>query len=161
MTVLMRLLIVAAISLSGCARISSGPPEETPALVKAPEPTPADLFASAEKLILDKNFPDAMAAFKTIQLSYSDTEWSGRAKYAIATIYVSADNPQKDYTAALQEFDEFLTLFPDHGKAAEARSWRLAIKNILDIKRENEKLSKKIEQLKNIDIRQEEKRHGR
>ena len=51
--------------------------------------------------------------------------------------------------------------FPQHKRANEAKSWRQVIKLALDAKKENERLSKNIERLKQLDVKQEEKRLGR
>jgi hypothetical protein len=43
----------------------------------------------------------------------------------------------------------------------EAKSWKLVIKTYLDTRKENEKLHRDIEGLKELDVRQEKKRLGK
>lgn len=70
-------------------------------------------------------------------------------------------NPRKDYAQVLIHFEKFLSLYPKHERAADARNWRQAIKVILDAKKENERLLKNIDKLKQLDMRHEQKRLGR
>jgi hypothetical protein len=61
---------------------------------------------------------------------------------------------------ALQGFDEFLRVYPDNERAHDARNWRSVLKMVQELKKENEHLTKSIEELKRIDIRHEEQRKG-
>ncbi len=125
--------------------------------VSQPQPPIGD----AKKLISERKYSDALT---TLQKALHDGQYGASApdiRYLIATVYVAADNPQRDYSQALVEFDEFLRLYPDHERAVEAKSWRHAIKLILEAKKENERLRKSIEGLKELDVRQEQKRLGK
>jgi TolA-binding protein len=92
---------------------------------------------------------------------HPNTEWAPEAKFGIALVCVSADNPQRDYAAAIKEFDEFLSLYPSDKRASEAKNWRQILKVLLETKKDNDRLNKNIEKLKQLDVRQEEKRLGR
>jgi len=83
---------------------------------------------AAQKLVQGAKFVDAVSAYRRILQEYPATEWAPDAKYGIALVYASADNPQRDYAAAATEFDQFLSLYPSNKRAAEAKSWRQASK---------------------------------
>jgi len=117
--------------------------------------------AEAQKLVQGSRYAEAVSAYRLILKEHPGTEWSPEAKYGIALIFASADNPQRDYAAAIAEFDEFLSLYPSDKRAAEAKSWRQALKTLLDTKKDNDRLNKNIEKLKQLDVRQEEKRLGK
>jgi outer membrane protein assembly factor BamD (BamD/ComL family) len=102
-----------------------------------------------------------VAAFRTVEQEFPGTEWSGSAAYAIAVTFAMTDNPQQDYGNALMEFDRFIEHYPQHDRLPEARAWRQAIRQLLDTRKENARLNKNIEQLKELDLQQEERRRGR
>ncbi len=147
------LLLVLAVT-AGCATLDAGQKPSLP----SPGRTPVE---EAQKLIRDRQYADAVAALETYLDDDPVPTHGAEARYLIAMVYVAADNPRRDYARALSGFDEFLRLYPDHEKAPEAKSWKVALKTILDTRKENEKLNKKIEGLKQLDMRQEEKRLGR
>jgi len=114
--------------------------------------------ADAKKLLHEHKFSESIAAFRKIVDDYPNSDWAAKAIYSIATTYISSENTHKDYALALLHFEEFLDQYPQHERAAEAKSWHHAIKLIIDAKKENEHLLKNIEQLKQLDMRQEQKR---
>jgi outer membrane protein assembly factor BamD (BamD/ComL family) len=114
--------------------------------------------AAAQKLMRESNYAQAIAEFRKVIREHPNTEWAGTAKYGIAMAWVSANNPQKDYAVAVAEFDEFLAQYPQDERVPEARSWRQALRVLLDTKKDNDRLNKNIEQLKQLDVRQEQKR---
>lgn len=115
-------------------------------------------YQNAEALVREKKYDEALAAYREIAAASPRSTVAGDALYEAAYLLVFYDNPKRDYSQALAGFDEFLKLFPGHARATDARNWRLALKTILDIKKENERLNKNIEQLKKLDIRHEERR---
>ncbi|NTW66306.1 MAG: outer membrane protein assembly factor BamD [Nitrospirae bacterium] len=115
----------------------------------------------AQKLLRESKYAHAIAEFRKVIQEHPNTEWAAKAKYGIAMAYVSASNPQKDYAVAVAEFDEFLAQYPQDERIPEARSWRQALKVLLDTKKDNDRLNQNIEKLKQLDVRQEEKRLGR
>jgi outer membrane protein assembly factor BamD (BamD/ComL family) len=114
--------------------------------------------SDAQKLLRESKYANAIAEFRKIMQEHPNTEWAAKAKYGIAMASVSANNPQKDYAVAIAEFDEFLAQYPQDERIPEARSWRQALKVLLDTKKDNDRLNKSIEQLKQLDVRQEQKR---
>ena len=117
--------------------------------------------AEAQKLMRESNYTRAIAEFRKVVQEHPNTEWAAKAKYGIAMAYVSSSNPQKDYAVAISEFDEFIVQYPQDERVTEAQSWRHALKVLLDAKKDNDRLNKNIEKLKQLDVRQEEKRLGR
>ncbi len=115
-------------------------------------------YQNAAALVREKKYDEALAAYREIAAASPQSTVAGDALYETAYLQVFYDNPKRDYNQAISGFDEFLKRFPDHAKAPDARNWRLALKTILDIKKENERLNKNIEQLKKLDIRHEERR---
>lgn len=136
---------------TGCARFTAQQ-DDAAAAAKVTE---------AQKLLRESKYAPAIAEFRKIVREHPNTEWAAKAKYDIAMAYVAANNPQKDYAIAIAEFDEFLAQYPQDERIPEARSWRQALKVLLDAKKDNERLNKNIEKLKQLDVRQEEKRLGR
>jgi outer membrane protein assembly factor BamD (BamD/ComL family) len=152
---------VALLAASGCAgtwRLSPDSPEQ-----KQPNASEAvqNKVEEAQKLVQSSKYPEAVSAYRLVLLEHPTTEWAPEAKFGIALTYVSADNPHKDYAAAIVEFDEFLSLYPTDKRAAEAKSWTHVLKAFIETKKENDRLNKNIEKLKQLDVRQEKKRLGR
>lgn len=143
----MRSLIItlALILATGCVAIekTTGPGKE---------------FQNAAVLVKEKNYQDAVAACKKILTESPESELAADARYEIALIHATPENPQRDFPLAMREFEEFHKLYPEHQRAPEARSWGHILKIVLDLKKENEHLNKNIEELKQLDIRHEERR---
>ncbi len=131
------------VALSGCAAILSGDIDK------------------AESLYQQKKYAEALKSYKQVVAHSLSSRQQAEARYSIALIQASYDNPQRSYSHAVESFDEFLKLYPDHEKADEAMNWKNTLKLLLDEKRECEQLKKNIEQLKKLDIRHEEKRKGK
>lgn len=115
----------------------------------------------AESLFQQKKYAEALKSYKQVAARSLSSRQQAEARYSIALIEASYDNPQRSYSHALESFEEFLKLYPHHEKAAEAMTWKNTLKVLLDEKRECEQLKKNIDQLKKLDIRHEEKRKGR
>ncbi len=116
---------------------------------------------NADRLFQEKKYGDAADAYDQIAKESLGTERGARALFAAASVHAFYDNPYKDYALALQEFDDFLHTYPEDEKASEAQNWRYILKSVLDLKKENGRLLQKINELKQIDIRHEERRKGR
>ncbi len=153
----MVVLLLASICLAGCARIIGGQDTE---------------MYHAESLLKERDYPEAIDAYRQIAKDTNDPERAAHAQFALASALAYYDNSLKDYAAAYQEFDQFLKMYPDDEKANEARQWRSLLRVIVELERENENLNKNIEQykqniehlnksieqLKQLDIRHEERR---
>ncbi len=143
--------------LLGC--VPTMPPSEQRA---ASEPKvlagPESDMQKAVSLEQDKKYAAALAVYREIVTDYPKSPVAADALFAIARLDAFYDNPQKDYAQALVEFSEFEKLYPNHEKSREAQNWQVILKSILDLKKENNRLRKSIEELENVDIRHEEKR---
>jgi outer membrane protein assembly factor BamD (BamD/ComL family) len=162
-SVALSLTIIAAVCImafGGCVGMRPDAPEQQPQQQQANNDVPKKVL-EARTLAQASKYTEAVAAYQLVLQEHPDTEWAPEAKYGIALAFVSADNPQKDYSAAVKEFDEFLSLYPSDKRAAEAKSWRQTLKVLLDAKKDNDRLNKNIEKLKMLDLKQEEKRLGR
>jgi outer membrane protein assembly factor BamD (BamD/ComL family) len=115
-------------------------------------------FENADQLIQEKKYNAAIAIYSRIAKEAPRSERGADALFAAATTRICFDNPGKDYQTALQEFDEFLRLYPKSDKAHDARNWRSVIKTVVDLRKENDNFRQNIEQLKKIDIKHEERR---
>lgn len=133
MTRLMVILLLVSISLAGCARIIGGQDTEQ---------------YRADSLLRERNYPEAITAYREIAKETASPERAANAQFSLASALAYYDNPQKDYALALQEFDQFLKLYPDSEKAQEAQQWRSLLRMIIELERENENLNKNIEQYK-------------
>lgn len=147
------ILILMAILFAGCAGLFPGGQYDLT--------VPATKSAEANKLLNEHKYPEAIAAYQKIIKEYPNSDGAANAIYYVATAFVSVQNPNKDYAQALTHFEDYLYKYPKHERAADAKNWRQAIKVILDTRKENERLLKNIEQLKQLDMRQEQKRLGR
>ncbi len=115
-------------------------------------------FENAGRFIKEKRYGEAVATYSKIARESPASERGASALFACASVRAFYDNPQKDYALALQGFDEFLRLYPNHDRALDAQNWRSVLKMLLELKKENEHLATSIEQLKQLDIRHEERR---
>lgn len=149
-------LLISTLSLGGCAQFIPGQTEGAAAV-----PPQVQQIKTAEQLQKAGKFSDAVEAYRRITHDLPNSDLAATAKYSIALIHVDVENPEKDYAQALVDFEEFIAQFPQHKRVNEAKSWRQVIKLALDAKKENERLSKNIERLKQLDVKQEEKRLGR
>jgi TolA-binding protein len=146
-------LLIALLASPGCRATMTGPEQKQPAV----QPLPSAID-DARRLIRDRQYPDALARLETALQQGGNADGAAEARYLIATVHVAADNPQRNYAQAIAEFDAFLDRYPDHARAPEARSWRLAIKTVLETRKENERLHRTIEDLKQLDVKKEEQR---
>ncbi len=147
--VVLIMLVMLAVSV-GCVL---QPLRETPTLTG-----PELEYQNAAALVKEKKYQEALAEYRKIATDSPESSVAGDSLFEAAYLQIFYDNPEKNYSQALSGFDEFLKRYPDHAKAEDARNWRGVLKTILDTRKENEHLLKNIEQLKNLDIRHEERR---
>jgi outer membrane protein assembly factor BamD (BamD/ComL family) len=142
--------LIILIALSGCV-----PPSPPPSVVvTGPE---AD-YQKAALSVKEKRYHEAIAAYRKIAADAPQSPVAADALFEAAYLQTFYENAQKDYAQALQGFEDFLKRYPGHLKAAEARNWRVVLKTILDARKENDRLNRSIEELKQLDIRHEERR---
>ena len=148
------LFLCLSVSLAGCIH----PSAETDAQsVKVVE------LQNVENLFNQKKYSDAINAYrKIVTATPAPTRAvAAHAQYGIAFILAYYDNPQRNYAQAIQELDEFLRLYATDSRVPEAQNLRFILQSCIDLKKDNDHLKKSIEQLKNLDIRHEERRGGK
>jgi len=146
------LVMIALIALAGCVPPAPPPPGAVP--VTGPE-TDYRIAAAYAK---EKKYHEAIALYRKIAVDSPKSPAAADALFEVAYLSAFYDNPQKDYAQALSVFEDFLKRYPNHLKASDARNWRAVLKVVLDARKENERLKESIEQLKELDIRHEERR---
>jgi outer membrane protein assembly factor BamD (BamD/ComL family) len=137
------LLVILLCGLSSCAGMQQ---MQDPELWKA------------ESLEQEEKFKEAADAYEKLADQYLGTSRGEEALFSAGRVRSRHDNPQKEYQRALQDFDEFIKTYPNSDRAGDAQTWRSLIRTILELKKENERLSKSIEELKRVDIQHEERR---
>lgn len=141
------LVVIVLIALAGCSGFKATKPDKD--------------FQSAAVAVKEKKYEDAITTYKKILVKSPQSEGAADALFQIAYVQTLYDNPQKDYAKAILNFDEFIKRYPGHTRHQEAENWRFILRTILDLRKENDRLHKNIEQLKKLDIRHEEKRDRR
>jgi len=141
------IVLLAVILLSGCA---------TTSVVTVTEPE--QQFQEAAVSVKEKRYKEATAVYNKIMAESPDPALAADAQFALALLNAHHDNPQRDYAQATRTFSEFLKRYPDNRRADEARTWISVLKTVQELKKQNEHLNESIEELKQLDIRHEEKR---
>lgn len=139
------IVLLAVIWFSGCAATS---------VVTGPEKQ----FQDATISVKEKRYNEAVAACNKIMAEAPDSPLAADALFEIALINVHLDNPKRDYVQASRMFAEFAKRYPDNRRADEALTWISVLKTVQELKKQNERLNESIEELKQLDIRHEEKR---
>ncbi len=119
---------------------------------------PESEYNNALLRVKEKKYQEALVICRKIAAESPQSPVAADALYEAAYIQAFYDNAQKDYSQALSGFDEYLKRYPEHAKAQDARNWRGVLKMVIDMRKENEHLTKSIEQLRKLDIRHEERR---
>lgn len=142
------LAVIVLVALAGCATIK-------------PETKPENDFQIAAVAVKEKRYEEATTLYnKILGESHQPTRMAD-ALFQVAYVQTLYDNPQKDYAKAMQSFDEFIKQYPGHARYQEAENWRFILRTIIDLRKENDRLHKNIEQLRKLDIRHEENRERR
>ena len=119
---------------------------------------PAVAMQSAEKAFQAGDIAGSLATYRRVMMVYPSSPESADALFATGYLLAYFANQQKDYHQALAVFDEFAMKYPKHVKIAEANNWRAILKAIIECRKENEHLTRSIEQLKKLDMKHEERR---
>ncbi len=118
-------------------------------------------LGKADQLFQEKKYTEALHSYQeVVSHAYLDSQ-RAEARYSIALVLSSPDNPKKNYHQALEVFEEYIRLYPKSERIPEANNWKNTLKLLLEQARENDQLRKNIEELKRLDIRHEEKRKRR
>lgn len=129
----------------------------TTSVVTGPEKQLQDAAVSVK----EKRFKEAAAACNRIMAESPDSALAADALFEVALINAYHDNPQRDYAQAIRSFAEFIKRYPDNRRADEARTWISVLRTVLELKKQNEHLKENIEELKQLDIRHEDRRKGK
>ncbi len=108
-------------------------------------------ISAADNYLKKKQYSNAAVAYREFLQEAPDSFYASDARYGLAMTLVAADNSQKDYAQAFHEFEAFVKLYPNDKRSAEAQNWIAVLKALND-------QNKRIEQLKKLDIRHEERR---
>ena len=141
------IVLLAVIWFAGCATKSV-------VTVTGPEKQ----FQDAAVSVKEKRFKEAAAACNRIMADAPDSPLAADALFELALINAYHDNPQRDYAQATRTFSEFLKRYPNNRRADEAQTWISVLRTIQELKKQNERLNESIEELKQLDIRHEERR---
>jgi len=89
----------------------------------------AKKYQAAESAFKQGKYAEARIAFRALAEDRADPRRAEQAAFKAAYILIYHDNPDKDYSRALREFDEFQIRYPSSELAGEARSWLAMLKN--------------------------------
>ena len=127
----------------------------------------------------EKEFAQEISRLEKV--AWEDPEASVRAKshLKLAFLYVNSRNPQLNYSRALQEMENYLSMAPEKMQEDDIKNWLAALREIsklqaslkkaqganihlreevTSLKETNNKMVKTIEKLKTVDLQMEEKR---
>ncbi len=139
------IVLIALLLLSGCATgsFATGPEKQ---------------FQTAAVSVKEKRYKEAAAAYRKIVADDPGSSLAADALFELALVHAHHDNPQRDYVQATRSFEEFLKRYPNHKRSDEAQTWLTTLKAVQELKKQNEYLTKSIEELKRLDIRHEQRR---
>jgi outer membrane protein assembly factor BamD (BamD/ComL family) len=103
-----------------------------------------------------RRYREAVTSYRKVASDPAQADAAGEALFQMACLLTYYDNPQRDYVLALQGFQDFIKRYPGHARAQEAENWRVILKTILDLKKENDRLNQSIQQLRKIDVQHEQ-----
>lgn len=107
------LTLVLVLMLTGCAPLMQG--------LTGGEG--AKKFRDAETAFEQGKYREARASYRTLANDLSDPRRAEQSQFNAAYLLVYYENPDKDYSRAALEFEEFLVRYPSGALAGEARSW--------------------------------------
>lgn len=105
--------LLLALLLAGCA----------PLLESLKGGEGAKQMQEAEAAFEQGKYKEARDAYRTLAEDQTNPRRAERAKFRAAYILVYYKNPDKDYSRASREFDEFLIRYPSGALAGEAGTW--------------------------------------
>jgi hypothetical protein len=80
-------------------------------------------FRDAETASEQGKYREARASYRELAEDLSNQRRAEQAQFNAAYLLVYYGNPDKDYSSAAREFEEFLVRYPSGALAGEARSW--------------------------------------
>lgn len=140
-------LVLALFWVSGCS-----PTFHRELKAKLVEPSvQEELLLKGREFVKEKKFSDAVQVYRAVIAENAKDPSAAEAQYQLGYVYVSADNPNRDYNLALREFSRLMAQYPESDRLKESASWVLLIT-------EYQRLNQRLEDLTNIDIELEKKR---
>lgn len=103
------------------------------------------LVLQAQELVRAGEYGGALEAYRRAlddSLKNSVTE---QALLGLARLYVTPENPHRDYRRALEVFDRLLREYPESARAGEARAWRELLSAFLSQRDEAERVRQEVE----------------
>jgi outer membrane murein-binding lipoprotein Lpp len=80
-------------------------------------------FQMAKAASEQGKFKEAYREYRALAESGTDPRWTEQSKFQAGYVLVDRRNPDKNYTLAEREFEEFLIRYPKSALAGEAGSW--------------------------------------
>ncbi len=80
-------------------------------------------YQEAKKFFEQGLYREALNAYRGVAEAEPHSPWAENAKFNAAYILVYYKNPDRDYTGARREFEEFLLRYPASALVDEAQSW--------------------------------------
>ncbi len=135
-------LLALVLMLSGCASLMQG--------LRGGEAEKK--FRDAGTAVKEGKYVEARASYRALAEDLSDPRRAEQSQFNAAYLLVYYGNPDKDYSGAAREFDEFLARYPSGRLAGEARSWKDVLRSfeqskVNELLREVDTLTRKMEEL--------------
>lgn len=89
----------------------------------------AKKFRDAGTAVEQGKYREARASYRALAEDLSNPRRAEQAQFNAAYLLVYYENPDKDYSRAAREFEEFLIRYPSGALAGEARSWHDVLRN--------------------------------
>jgi hypothetical protein len=119
-----------------------------------------------------KEFTQEISRLEKLAREHSDPSVRTQSHLQLAFLYLNYRNPQLNYTRALQEMENYLSLAPAKEQTEDLWDWLAALREIdhlrnankglrdeiATLKEMNHKMGETLEKLKNLDRQMEEKR---
>lgn len=112
----------------------------------------AKKFRDAGTAFEQGKYREARASYRALAEDLSDPRRAAQAQFNAAYLLVYYENPDKDYSRAAREFEEFLIRHPSGPLAGEAQSWYDVLRNFEktranELLKEVDTLTRKVEAL--------------
>lgn len=128
-------------------------------------PSPERLVAEAEEMVRARDYRGAQEAYRRALSEFQKNSSTDRALFGLARLYVTPENPGRDYRRAYENFERLLAEHPESVLAGEARAWRELLSAYLSQREEAERarqeaqgIRKDLERLKGIELELERQR---
>ncbi len=149
-------LVALVLLLAGCA---------VPVTRPSPERLPEHLIAQAEEMIRAGDYRGAQEAYQQALSGFPKHSSTDRVLFGLARLYVTPENPGRDYRRAYETFERLLAEHPKSVWAGEARAWRELLSVYFGQREETERarqeaqrIRKDLERLKELEMELERQR---